>query len=608
MARDMGRGIIAPDNNDNIGTGASEMRTLGATTAAAIAHEGTRAENSAVEKAKWLRGALSSSDNIDNLYEEDHTGGWRVETNSVSIDLGLPVMSPGILEVEYIVGVAQPSAFQTWKPRIGSHWQRTREGGVWSDWSQEAAPQAEINDAIQAAYESALDHDVYKFRDLTAGEDVFELTDSGVYPVRTYAIAGSLRNLPVPSSGVLIVSASDHPQGPRTISFSTATGELFQVGNMPSTTAWRDWENLSRRSQLLPDDTDIEQLRVLGDWRCSGVLKFNTLTGTPPVEPGPAVLSIRSHNGTNGTFRMWHTVDGQGIWYQALHQGTWSEWRRIDPDPVTPPLDVGYTGVPNIQLQDAFRDAYPLVSTGGKGVVCLRWDHGLTNFKDILQPLHEQYEIPGIIAMNSRNWDLAENSGMTKAEAAALAADGLIEWANHGADDGAGGAHRDESTREGIWDQIYNGRVELENDLGIPIWQYIVPGTGDSGMGGFYGGNSLDVFTRTYAGSVIMATHAISSGGFSDLVYSPLDGRVRHGRSRWAAETSTVEQVKTVIDQAASRGTCIWFLTHPRHIGDDGYLSAADWAEIFAYINQKIQAGELANISPLQSNHATAQE
>lgn len=36
MARDMGRGIIAPDNNDNIGTGASEMRTVAATAAAAI--------------------------------------------------------------------------------------------------------------------------------------------------------------------------------------------------------------------------------------------------------------------------------------------------------------------------------------------------------------------------------------------------------------------------------------------------------------------------------------------------------------------------------------------------------------------------------------------
>lgn len=36
MATDMGRGIIAPDNQDNIGTGASEMRTLAATTSAAI--------------------------------------------------------------------------------------------------------------------------------------------------------------------------------------------------------------------------------------------------------------------------------------------------------------------------------------------------------------------------------------------------------------------------------------------------------------------------------------------------------------------------------------------------------------------------------------------
>lgn len=45
MARDMGRGIIAPDNNDNIGTGASEMRTLAATTAAAITDVDRRAGN-----------------------------------------------------------------------------------------------------------------------------------------------------------------------------------------------------------------------------------------------------------------------------------------------------------------------------------------------------------------------------------------------------------------------------------------------------------------------------------------------------------------------------------------------------------------------------------
>jgi len=36
MATDMGRGIMAPNNNENIGTGASEMRTIAATTVAAI--------------------------------------------------------------------------------------------------------------------------------------------------------------------------------------------------------------------------------------------------------------------------------------------------------------------------------------------------------------------------------------------------------------------------------------------------------------------------------------------------------------------------------------------------------------------------------------------
>ena len=453
---------------------------------------------------------------------------------------------------------------------------------------------------------------LYYKRDLVLGEDLDALRTPGIYAAMTTVIAASLVNAPMPVTGVYIVSGPT--SGVRAQDFIANTGESLGRGLSITTGLYGKWDQKGSRGRALPNGTDVKNFLELGNWRVPSKAAGASMIGLPAGATEQGILVNQTYNGLSATSRFYLGIGtGTGVWYQALDAAMstpgnfiWSEWMPLHGGGGgTGDVTSGHYGVPNTARIEDFKDAYPLVSTGGKGAVLFRWDHGLTNFKSELLPLHQQHGIPGIVAMNSRNWGRAENTGMTKAEAKALAAAGLIEWANHGADGGPEGTHLDASTTEGLWDQIVNGRAELETDLGIPIWKYIVPGTGGTGQGGLGAVSSLDALSRTYAGSIIMASHAVTSGYFPNTIHRKLDGKVRQGQSHWVIEQRTVAEVKEQIDLAVTNKTALCLMGHPRLVNfGAGYYTTAMLTEIFAYVNTKIQAGQLANISPLQSHHA----
>src|SRR5690606_4272235 len=79
------------------------------------------------------------------------------------------------------------------------------------------------------------------------------------------------------------------------------------------------------------------------------------------------------------------------VGYNRKGPEAWSEWTQMG-GPLPNPNSLN-TGGRDMRLQ-MFKDEYPLVSTQGKGAVVFRYDHGLTNFKNELLPLHTQYGIP----------------------------------------------------------------------------------------------------------------------------------------------------------------------------------------------------------------------
>lgn len=287
-------------------------------------------------------------------------------------------------------------------------------------------------------------------------------------------------------------------------------------------------------------------------------------------------------------------------WRISRTQTLWNDWVEVGAGgggPSDIPVNALAVGGRDMRMR-LFKDQYPLVSTGDKGAVVFRYDHGLTNFKNVLLPLHEQYGIVPYVAMNSRNWDLPENSGATQAEAKTW----NVEWGNHTSD------HNDKTGIHDVWDTIVNGRIELEEQVGKTVHGFTVPGLPASGGPSYdkldgFGTGGVSGYSNSYAGNLILNHHAICSGTMGD-VYRPLDGQIRIGMRHTGWENRTWEQVKYVIDSAISSKTVVTLMQHPRTMNMSGYWTPALADQVLAYVRSKIDAGELANISYMQSHHA----
>lgn len=394
---------------------------------------------------------------------------------------------------------------------------------------------------------------------------------------------------------------------------------------------------------MIPDGTDIDSMRGkawAGTWDTPGAGgdRLATLTGTWPPVQGANGGPVQGIVEVGGTLSLLNNMGYQRFnvlgttWYEAqvwtrFNRGynqtgpdAWTEWERLDAPDLTGevgdldsrlsaveagsgvglPTNALATGGREMRLQ-LFRDAYPLVSTGGKGAVVFRYDHGLTNFKNVLLPLHEQYGIVPYIAMNSRNWDLAENSGATQAEARAW----NVEWGNHTAD------HNDKTGINDIFEAVALGRIELEEQVGKTVHGFTVPGLPGSDGNSYdkldgFGNGYASGFSNSYAGSLILNHHAICSGVIGPQ-YRPLDGEIRQGGRHYGWENRAwdgPDGIKALIDEAVTTKTALTLMQHPRTMNLSGYWTPALAEQVLAYVRSLIDAGDLANISYYQSHHA----
>lgn len=362
-------------------------------------------------------------------------------------------------------------------------------------------------------------------------------------------------------------------------------------------TAWRFQRG------TMPAGTDVDNLFTIGNHYTGNPANVETLQGTLAVEVPSTFAVIGAGTIFSTTQLQIPTANSDaGFYYRTRRTSTaWTEW--VDLSNAGTIATAPPTSDSHDLREAAFREAYPLVSTGGKGTVVLRFDHGLTTFKATLWPLLQQYGVRAYIAMNSRLWGEDENSGATQADARAWIASGLVEFGNHTAD------HADKNTGDGIFDTIVHGRLELEEQLQTTIHGFTVPGlTGFNQLEGF-GSGTLDSFSSTYAGGLILANHGITSGGIGQPIAGGsrrvLDGQVRQGGRHYTFEAATWAEIKQQIDAAASTKTALTLMAHPRTMGASGYWTPALAEQVIAYIRQLIDAGTLADLSYYQSHHAT---
>lgn len=483
------------------------------------------------------------------------------------------------------------------------------------DWALPAAVQDNVRQVVQDWLTSHPSDAAPWWKPALTSTSVLDtLTVPGAYPVDLSGTAQKL-GIPVPADdiGFLVVGYGYN---------SAYTLQEYVSVKYPGSRwiraswvrTWSEWQRggSSGGSAVKPFKAGVSADNLLeqGDWV--------PISGVNAVSVG---IPAASSSGVDALGRLevrgfYSTSDGSGINSQYVRQtwiplldkhprltrqkaagisgGVWSSWTETTagqtaPAPLTVYVNTTTDGtdaaLQHAMLVEDFTRRTGPVHTKGKGFVALRFDHGLTNFKSTVLPLLRARGFSATVAMNSRNWSIAENSGATPAEA-----DGWddIEFANHSA------THEDAATTTALVDEIVNGHHELQSQLpNHHIDGWLIPGTTGSRYKGW--GNGVDVrqFSDTEAGRLILSTHAWSSGHLPDTAQRPLDGCVRQGEAHFGIETRSFTEIKAEIDKAAADGTGLCLMMHPRVLNTTGYISTAGLTEILDYLKTQVTGGKL---------------
>lgn len=441
---------------------------------------------------------------------------------------------------------------------------------------------------------------------LPNGTNLNTFRTPGIWIIPTTADADTMIGLPVKWPGVVFikndVSASTIVC---TQEFSTyrAGDAIENVGIWDrlaaGDSAFASWSRRPIDHGAATGSFDLDRLPE-GKIAIYGPNNTTIVNGPPNAQPGLVVtFTVSSFTVMKAQLYMEYGTNGR-ILFRATSNvnGGMSTWRDLTAAGGGGAAPLVGVGTPSEMRIQAFKDAYPLASSGNKGVVVFRYDHGLANFKSGILPIHQAANMPFYIAMNSRNWDFAENAGATQADARAWIASGLAEFGNHCAD------HTDKVTIETIFDTVVRGREELEEQLQTIIHGFTVPGVGGTGFGGFTDGK-LNAYSSTWMGEVVLANHAIASGNIGATARRTLDGVVRQGSRHYTWESGTFADIKTQIDLAVSEKKALTLMAHPSFLGTAGKFDTALVQQVVTYVNDLITAGSLAPMSYYQSHHAT---
>lgn len=205
------------------------------------------------------------------------------------------------------------------------------------------------------------------------------------------------------------------------------------------------------------------------------------------------------------------------------------------------------------------------IGTGGLSVFMWRFDHWLVAFRDIILPILREHDLPATLNVNYDRMSNVQNGGgsITWDDVQAWNQYDGIEIANHGS------THTNAATMKTIYHEVVDGRRNLEKAMprvAVETWHehgsaYLIAGdlAGDTGLNL---GRTVESFTESYAGRLVMAEHAVVEGKFGSF-YPPITGRPQIGQSHYSMDRQTTAEGIATIQYAQQVGRGLTGYTHP---------------------------------------------
>lgn len=439
------------------------------------------------------------------------------------------------------------------------------------------------DDAIRANAHAAFAGALWK-GDLGSTSNLGGL-QTGLYRVTNSTIATDL-GLPAARPGILetsnILETGARAQRFQALGLNGGTTRVFYRDQISST--WSPWQEVQlglTYQGVLPKDSDLNDVRTDGIYGAAA-----GITANRPV-PLNGIVEVMSVG--VGVMQRYTTVNAvPEVWMRRGQSdgSRWYAWVRIDAGGIE--LDDGGGGAPahdlirqGIQARKGGR-----IGTAGRGVIALRFDDAPAEFVAKVLPLLEARGLPFTRVTTSESVngvDLPAGTFDTMQEYS-IRAGGEV-W-NHGRTHGeASGA---ELTPEisGALDTLRAAMPRLPIDCFAP------PG-GSISWGGYMPSNSVENYTTTIAGQMIMRLHGLVTGYYLDSYYWPIDGIMRDGQNHYSCDTYTVARATELIDRARDWKVGVVMMWHGHNLDTSGNMSTADLETVLDYLAAERDAGNV---------------
>ena len=442
-----------------------------------------------------------------------------------------------------------------------------------------------------------------------AGTDLNTLRTANHAGVWELSATGGYVNAPFAAAGHLLVTVAK--ASARQVAVRLSGAKETWSRSSASSTAWWAWDAVE--VQQPPAGMDLNGLRSNAEYVIRNTTDANAVTAGWPDELGIARSAARISVRVTTTGLVFQQMQTYGADPRLLIRSTaatspspypFSSWKDATaPAPAaTGGAAVGaHAGIANALLLQDFTRRRPVIRTGGKPALALRFDHGLANFNNLIVPILKRLKLPAALALNAGDWDRSENGGVTANTVNGWVQEGWLEIWNHSLNHMA-----PPEDPAALTEQIVTGLSKLRSDLPAAVIDGYMPAGTAGDTTGFNGGDTAEAWWNTAPGRLILQHHAVASGYILDTAYRVLDGQPRQGQGHFTMDTMNVTDVKARIQAAYAPARGLQLMLHPSRLNTSGYMTSADFVSLLEWIAAERDAGRLIALGAYDMLRAAA--
>lgn len=465
-----------------------------------------------------------------------------------------------------------------------------------------------IDGIAQDAVDDAIAGVLWENRWLSSGENLNDITSVGQYRSVLPSITQSIVNAPSGAKSdkaiLFVLGRGDESVQQIWFPIQGLSQQDMWIRSRTAAGTWFPWERLLRGKDAwvrgsLAANTDMDTVTESGVY-WSGLYSItSTLINRPPGTDGIPTGFFTVHNAGGGLVKQrWEKVSTVGQRQAVLERqrdvaGNWSDWRDASAGQA-----VSITEMPESTARaEMLRQASKLrrgkvVGTGGATPVALSFDHGTTNFRNLVLPHLIRLGLPCSLAFMPDGLGTAGDDA-TWEELQTWSLNHGVELAHHAR------SHDDVPNAldnlPALEHQLLSSIDEAETNMPEAVADaFIMPGVSGTGYGGFNGGiNDPSLLYTHPAGRMILGNFPVITWGMLGQAI-PMTGEPVQFVDRIGIDTAsfaTLAQRKITSLQGTGLGISVFM--HPSYLTVDGRITESRLVGFLEWVAAERDAGRV---------------